>query len=638
MEGATSDYGTDVKQYITTGFIGAFFDPERNAEAAASQPVLQCLQIRSLNPQQPGGPERYRIVFSDIDHYVQTMLATQANWLVQGGKLQRGVIVRLKSFHAGAVRGKSILVVLDLEVLEDLGTYEKIGEPKAVQPADGDQQSVGQQPSTISSAGFYGDQAPPQQQQHHQQQIQQQPAQPTSYGGNSGGGGGGGGNRGGSASHPVFPIEGLTPYANKWTIRARCTHKGEVKHWHNKNGEGKLFSVNLLDDTGEIRATGFNDQCDQLYDVFQEGSVYYISSPCKVQMAKKQFTNLNNDYELTFERDTMVVKAEDQASVPQVRFNFTSIGDLMTVEKDTTIDIIGVLKQVDEVSQVTSKTTSKPYDKRELTLVDASGCSVRLTIWGNTATSFDAAEESVIAFKGVRVSDFGNRSLSLLSSGSMSINPDISEAHILRGWYDGSGRTDTFTSYTSMALAAGSGPGKNDLPKTIGQVREENLGMSETVDYFSMKATVVYIKQDTISYPSCLSEGCKRKVFEMEPGQWRCERCEKVWPKPLHRYILSMSVSDHTGQIYLSCFDDVGRIMLGMTADELVEAKEEDGKAALEFFQDACCKTWIFRCRAKMENYQDQQRVRYQVMSAGALNFVDESAKLAQIIASYNDG
>ena len=293
-----------------------------------------------------------------------------------------------------------------------------------------------------------------------------------------------------------------------------------------------------------------------------------------------------------------------------MRFNFTSIGDLQTIEKDTTIDTIGVLKEVGEVSQIMSKTTSKPYDKRELTFVDKTGYSVRLTIWGNTATSFDVPEESIIAFKGVRVSDFGGRSLSLLSSGTMVVNPDIGECHGLRGWYDGSGRTDTFTSHASMGLATGGGGagGKNEVAKTIGQIRDENLGMSENVDYFSLKAMIIYIKQDTISYPACVSEGCNKKVFETDPGQWRCEKCDKTYPKPQHRYILSMNVSDHTGQIWLSCFDDVGRLLLGITADELVQEREEDDKAALEHLHDASCRTWNFRCRAKMDNFQDQQR------------------------------
>jgi replication factor A1 len=288
-----------------------------------------------------------------------------------------------------------------------------------------------------------------------------------------------------SASHAnIYPIEALSPYAHKWTIKARVTSKSDIRTWHKQSGEGKLFSVNLLDESGEIKATGFNDQCELLYDTFQEGSVYYISSPCRVQLAKKQFTNLPNDYELTFERDTIVEKAEDQDNVPQVRFNFTNIGDLQTVEKDSTIDVIGVLKEVAEVTQITSKTTSKPYDKRELTLVDDTGFSVRLTIWGKTAMAFDAQPESIVAFKGAKVSDFGGRSLSLLSSGSMTVDPDIQEAHKLKGWYDSQGRNDTFNSHSAMA-GAGVAGGRQDPLKTITQVREENLGSSENTDYFS---------------------------------------------------------------------------------------------------------------------------------------------------------
>lgn len=294
--------------------------------------------------------------------------------------------------------------------------------------------------------------------------------------------------------------------------------------------------------------------------------------------------------------------------MPQVKFNFTSIGDLQNVEKDTTIDTIGVLKEVGEVNQITSKTTSKPYDKRELTLVDQTGFSVRLTVWGASANSFDTPEDSVIAFKGVKVSDFGGRSLSLLSSGSMTIDPDIDESHKLKGWYDAQGRSDTFTSHASMMAPMGAAGGRKDESKTIGQVKDENLGMTEQVDYFTTKATVIYVKQDNVSYPACLSEGCNKKVVETDPGQWRCERCDKTHPKPEYRYILSINVSDHTGQIWLSCFDDVGRLIMGMSADQLHDLSESDDGAVRDLFQEANCKTWLFRCRAKMDNFQDQQR------------------------------
>lgn len=277
------------------------------------------------------------------------------------------------------------------------------------------------------------------------------------------------------------------------------------------------------------------------------------------------------------------------------------------MEKDTTIDVIGVLKDIGEASQIVSKTTNKPYDKRELTLVDSTGFSVRLTVWGSTATNFTVLPESVVAFKGVKVSDFGGRSLSLLSSGSMTVDPDIEEAHRLKGWYDAQGRTETFTSHASLSNTTSSTM-RADRFKTIAQVREEQLGMSEDADFFSLKATVIYIKQDTVSYPACLSDGCNKKVTELDPGQWRCERCDKTYPHPEYRYIMLVNVSDHTGQLWLSCFDEVGRLIMGITADQLMDIRHNDEKAADKIFQDANCRTWDFRCKAKIDHFGDQQR------------------------------
>ncbi|KAI9818302.1 MAG: Replication factor A protein 1 [Thelocarpon impressellum] len=608
---------SDPESHISKGALSAMFDASADPSAPPAQPVVQCVQIKPLASQAQNGPERYRVVFSDVNNFVQSMLATQVNHVVHEGKLTKGCFVRLKAYSANNVKGKRILIVLDLEVLEELGEHEKIGDPKALEVKSEEESKP--QPTTISSHGFYGGKPAAGPGQGQAQSL------PSRSGGAA------------SAHANIYPIEAISPYATKWTIKARCTSKGQVKHWHNKNGEGKLFSVNLLDDSGEIRATGFNEQCDALYELFQEGAVYYISSPCKAQPAKKQFNNLNHDYELNFERDTLVERAEDQDDVPQIRFNFTNIGELQNVEKDTTIDVIGVLKEVGEVSQITSKTTSKPYDKRELTLVDQSGFSVRLTVWGATANAFDAAEEAVIAFKGVKVSDFGGRSLSLLSSGSMSVDPDMDEAHKLKGWYDAQGRSDTFASHQGMAGGAvGTAGGRQDACKTIAQVRDENLGMTEAVDYFSLRATVIYVKQDNVYYPACLSDGCNKKVVEVEQGAWRCERCDKTHARPEYRYIMSLNVSDHTGQLWLSCFDDTGRLVMGRSADALAELRETDEKAAAELFQDANCTTWVFRCRAKMDNFQDQQRVRYQVSSASAPNFAAEAGKLAETLKAYS--
>ena len=102
---------------------------------------------------------------------------------------------------------------------------------------------------------------------------------------------------GGEKPPPIYPIEGLSPYQNKWSIKARVTQKSEIKEWANTRGRGKLFNMTLMDETGEIRATGFNKAVDELFDRIEEGKVYYLSR-ARVNVAKKKFGNLTNEYEI----------------------------------------------------------------------------------------------------------------------------------------------------------------------------------------------------------------------------------------------------------------------------------------------------------------------------------------------------
>jgi replication factor A1 len=178
-------------------------------------------------------------------------------------------------------RAQKISVLLDLTIL---GTpAQKIGDPKpldhsAVQPAQDLDHMTGVVASGPSAAPVAASSRP-----------KPQPNKPA----------------GGGDKYPVFPIEGLNPYAHKWTIKARVTRKSDIRTWSNQRGEGKLFDVILMDETAEIKATGFNQVVDELYPKFEEGKVYYISK-AKVSIAKKKFSNLSNDYELSLERNTEI--------------------------------------------------------------------------------------------------------------------------------------------------------------------------------------------------------------------------------------------------------------------------------------------------------------------------------------------
>ena len=102
-----------------------------------------------------------------------------------------------------------------------------------------------------------------------------------------------------------MPIDALSPFQNSWTIKALVAQKSEIKHWSNPKGEGKLFSVTFVDESGEIRATAFNQAVDEHFEKLQDGKVYYISR-AKVSLAKKKFTNVACDYELGLEKNTEI--------------------------------------------------------------------------------------------------------------------------------------------------------------------------------------------------------------------------------------------------------------------------------------------------------------------------------------------
>jgi replication factor A1 len=160
----------------------------------------------------------------------------------------------------------------------------------------------------------------------------------------------------------------------------------------------------------------------------------------------------------------------------------------------------------------------------------------------------------------------------------MAINPNLPEVHRLNGWFTSEGMNSTFESFSGAGLPGGS---KNDVLKTISCIKDENLGHGEKVfyfsfiiqpDYLSIRATVTYIKSDTLSYPACPTEGCNKKVLESGSG-WRCEKCDKSYEEPLHRYILTLTAADHTGQVWLQAFNDPAAVILGKTANEVVAIK-----------------------------------------------------------------
>lgn len=93
-----------------------------------------------------------------------------------------------------------------------------------------------------------------------------------------------------------------------------------------------------------------------------------------------------------------------------MRYKFVELSALANINEKETVDVIAIVSNVGEVSNNISQKTNRPVIKRDLTLVDATGFSTRLTLWGAQAESFTMnGSNAVIAFKGVTVSNYGGK-------------------------------------------------------------------------------------------------------------------------------------------------------------------------------------------------------------------------------------
>lgn len=320
--------------------------------------------------------------------------------------------------------------------------------------------------------------------------------------------------------------------------------------------------------------------------------------------------------------------------MPVIKYNNVELGRLSDVPVGSSIDVVGILKECLPIQSITTKKQSQ-VNKRDIAIVDMSGWLVRCTLWGEQADSFDHTGTPVVAFKGLKVSDFNGRSLGCSDTTAIAINPDIPEAHRLRGWYDATGHGLAFESYSRDGAT-----GSSSTPMlTISDITDNGLGLGEKPDYLAMYGTVSYVRSENPWYPACPNAGCNKKVMDLG-GEWRCEKCDMQFPAPNYRYILSFTVCDPTGQIWLQAFNDDAESMIGRTADEMSQLKvnnlmqEADELGYKQVFQQLLYQEFHFKCRAKQEMYQDEAKMRISTVKITKMDYAARCKELLANIAS----
>ena len=116
----------------------------------------------------------------------------------------------------------------------------------------------------------------------------------------------------------------------------------------------------------------------------------------------------------------------------------------------------------------------------------------------------------------------------------MTINPDIPDAHVLRGWYDTVGLNQNFTAYFGSGSEGAATFNRAEV-RTIEDIKA-NLQVVDKAEMFSCRGTILHIRGENTAYPACPNQSCKKKVIDTGEG-WHCEKCEKTYEKPEYRQV-----------------------------------------------------------------------------------------------------
>jgi replication factor A1 len=163
------------------------------------------------------------------------------------------------------------------------------------------------------------------------------------------------------------------------------------------------------------------------------------------------------------------------------------------------------------------------------------------------------------------------------------------------------------------------------------------IGLSDKPDYITVKANVTFIKHDQDDgpwYTACTE--CSKKVVQGMGDTWQCEKCNKEYLECKRRYILSLSVADHTGTQWITLFDDQALQLLGHTAEDLHQLKlSGDIDSYEKVFSDAMFKQVIVKLRVKQEMVNDEPRLKSQGVTMSKVDFTKETSELLKAIAKY---
>jgi replication factor A1 len=366
-----------------------------------------------------------------------------------------------------------------------------------------------------------------------------------------------------AARRPTVPLAALTPYATSWTVRACVLKRGPKR---TTPAGHPVFSAELVDAGGDaIDATFWREAADRWDPVLADGQWFYFSK-AKVKPANKAFSSVRNPYALDFGVGSSVepcppeagggegggAGAPGSAPPPAPKLCYVRFDGLAPhIGRKAPVDVLGGVLEVGPLGSVKRKSDASELARRDLTLGDASGKSVVLTLWGEAAEGAGGAVEAAVAAAAAagsatppilsvshcRVSDFNGVSISALGRSAVSLNPAGPAADALKAWWGaeapGAGVAGFTPAGEGMAKAGGAG-GAGPRPRArLGDLEaapgEALPPPSAKPEYHTVVATITLVDPAQVSKREREKKGREKGEREEKPAR----ACGWWWP-PTH--------------------------------------------------------------------------------------------------------
>lgn len=272
-------------------------------------------------------------------------------------------------------------------------------------------------------------------------------------------------------------------------------------------------------------------------------------------------------------------------------------------------------------------------------------------MWGDALCDKAAAYRlgQLIVIKGVRISDFGGKSLNMSESSNIFTNLENKDAQRVKSWYDNKSASseDFMSEIRSLTIgfkrdneARDNQVEKKSNLSLIAEINSSLQGENDTdqAHFFYINGYVARVKNDErIYYPACKGEGCRRKVIEDSNG-YRCEHCNQTFADFEPTYMITAKISDFTESIHVTFAREQGTQLMGMTAQEFMKFKNNNTEEDVqEYFDKLHFKTYNLMVKGKYSYYNGEQRMKYFVVKVFPHNVQSENKALLKRLAIYEN-